>query len=295
MRFENIAPLRNRDINDSPWRGGCRKKPWEYRVTAVVPVIDTHDSLELCVGLLRLQTERPYILVIDTGSGREQLEKILDMHSEDLEVHCIRHNGTLHPSDPVCMAMDAAQSLCRTEYMFATHSDAFLMRRDYLEWLLSMCGEEEDGLFPVVGYEISPRSHDDWKGMISHTATMYHLPTMDRIGFGWSMRRLSAICGIENQEPHPDRPNWPDTEILGNMILRQNEVRTKVIGSEANFARNTDSNVDHARSISLGILYAHEYHKKASEWFEDAKNKARSRIKDWTEEVKKEKFERIPQ
>lgn len=295
MRFENLAPLRNRGVNDSPWRGSCKKKPWEYRVTAVVPVIDTHESLSICVDILRLQTERPYIIVVDTGSKSGELEKILDMHSEDLEVHCIRHNGTLHPSDPVCMAMDAAQSLCRTEYMFATHSDAFLMRRDFLEWMLGMCGEEEEGLAPVVGYEISPRSHDDWRGMISHTATMYHIPTMDRIGFGWSMRRLAARCGIESQEPHPERPNWPDTEVLGNMILRENGIKTKIIGSEKNFARNTDENIDHARSITLGVLYAHEYLKVAEPWFEQAKEDARARIARWMDSDSKEEIERIPE
>jgi len=251
-------------------------------VTAVIPVMDTPESLELCVGILRLQTEKPYIVVVDTGSESHHLERILDMHADDLEVHCVRQNGTLHPSDPVCVALDLAQSMCRTEYMFSTHSDAFLMRRDFVEWALSMCGEEEAGLSPVVGYEISPRNHDDWKGMISHTATMYHMPTLDRIGFGWSMRRLAAMCGLPSQEPHPERPNWPDTETLGNMILREHGVRTKIIGSEANFTRNTDENIDHARSITLGKLYAPDYHRVASEWFKDAMEKARSRIEDWT-------------
>lgn len=246
-----------------------------------MPTMDTPESLELCVEILRLQTERPYIIVVDTGSEPENLERTLEMHSDDLEVHCIRQNGMLHPSDPVCVALDMAQSMCRTEYMFSTHSDAFLMRRDFVEWALSMCGEESSGLYPVVGYEISPRNHDDWKGMISHTATMYHVPTLDRIGFGWSMRRLASMCGLRNQEPHPERPNWPDTETLGNMILREHGVRTKIIGSESNFSRNTDENIDHARSITLGLLYAPDYHRVASEWFKDAMDKAKSRIELW--------------
>jgi len=281
MKFEILAPLRNRSPKEKPWQGSCIKKPWEYRVTAVIPVIDTFESLRLCVGTLRMQTERPYIVVVDTGSQRENIEKILEMHSEDLEVHCIRHNGTLHPSDPVSVAMDMAQSLCRTEYMFATHSDAFLVRRDYLEWLLSLCGEEEDGKFPVVGYEMSPRQHDDWKGMVSHTATMYHIPTLDRIGFGWSMRRLASMCGLESHEAHSDRPNWPDTEILGNIILRENEVPVKIIGHESNFERNRDGNIDHARSISLGMLYSPEYHASASKWLSDAMRDASTRIEEW--------------
>ncbi len=281
-----MAPLRNRDVNDAPWRGECRKKPWEYDVTAVIPVIDTHDSLKLCVEILRLQTVRPYIIVVDTGSRAENLKKIMSMHDEDLEVHSIRVNGTLHPSDTVCMAMDLAQSLCRTKYMFATHSDVFLMRRNFLENLLSICGDEPEK-YPVVGYEMSPRQHDDWRGMISHTATMYHLRTLDQIGFGWSMRRLTAIYGLENQEPHPDRPNWPDTEILGNLILRQNEIRTKIIGREKNFQRNKDENIDHSRSISLGMLYAPAYYETAKKWFDESKAEAEERIRSWKNENKK--------
>lgn len=281
MNFKISAPVRNRKAEDAPWRGSCDRKPWDYRVTAVIPVMDTPESLELCVELLRLQTERPYIIVVDTGSEQENLQRILDLHSEDLEVHCIRQNGSLHPSDPVCTALDMAQSMCRTEYMFSTHSDAFLMRRDFLDWMLNMCGDEDDGLVPVVGYEISPRNHHDWRGMISHTATMYHLPTIDRIGFGWSMRRLASMCGLENQEPNPERPNWPDTETLGNMILRSNEIKTKIIGSESNFERNKDENIDHARSITLGMLYAPDYHKTAAKWFKEAMDDAKARIDLW--------------
>lgn len=286
MNFKKSAPLRNREVNEAPWRGECPRKPWEYEVTAVIPVIDTYDSLSLCVEILRLQTVKPYIIVVDTGSSEHNLGNILSMHDEDLEVQCIRVNGTLHPSDTVCSAMDLAQSLCRTEYMFATHSDCFLRRRDFLEDILSVCGDGR-GEYPVVGYEMSPRQHDDWQGMISHTATMYHMRTLDKIGFGWSMRRLASIYDLDNQEPHPDRPNWPDTEILGNILLREHGVRTKIIGREGNFQRNKDENIDHGRSISLGMLYSPDYYNTAKDWFEEAKNEARQRIKTWKSEQEK--------
>jgi len=293
MAFNNLAPIRNVDANLAPWRGSCNRKPWEYKVTAVIPVIDTVEMLSLCVEILRLQTERPYIIVMDTGSTKENLDRILDMHDEDLEVHCIRLNGVVHPSDPVCMAMDSAQSLCRTEYMFATHSDCFLVRRDFIEYMVSLCGPEEEDKFPVVGYEMSPRHHDDWKGMVSHTATMYHMRTMDNIGFGWSMRRLASMYGLESHEPNPARPNWPDTEILGNLILRQNEVAVKLIGSEENFQRNRDENIDHCRSASLGILYSPHYEKVSSEWIGEAMKEARERIQSWRIKPQEEN-ERVP-
>lgn len=294
MAFNNLAPIRDVDANTAPWRGSCPKKPWEYSVTAVIPVIDTADMLEICVDTLRMQTERPYIIVVDTGSTRDNIEKIESMADEDLEVHSIRLNGVLHPSDPVCMAMDAAQSLCRTEYMFATHSDCFLVKRDFIESLISDCGPEEEGKFPVIGYEMSPRQHDDWKGMVSHTATMYHMRTLDKIGFGWSMRRLASMYDLKSHEPNPERPNWPDTEILGNLILRQHEVPVKIIGKEDNFQRNRDENIDHCRSASLGLLYSPEYRKVSSPWIEEAMSEARQRIKKWRLDSREED-ERIPQ
>jgi hypothetical protein len=281
MSRVNLAPLRNADPNSAPWRGSCGKKPWEYRVTAVIPVMDTVEMLKICVDILRLQSERPYILVVDTGSTRENFAQIESMQDEDLEVHSIRLNGMIHPSDPVCMAMDAAQSICRTEYMFATHSDVFLVRKDLLEWMLSLCGDEEDEKHPVVGYEMSPRQHNDWRGMISHTCSMYHMRTMDKIGFGWSMRRLASMYDLESHEPNPARPNWPDTEILGNYILRQNEINTKTIGKEENFQRNKDENIDHCRSFTLGVLYSPEYRRTAEEWVKEAMDEARERIKTW--------------
>lgn len=285
MNPPNLAPIRNADVMSSPWRGECKKKPWEYRVSAIIPVIDTPETLKLCVELLRLQTEPPYIIVVDTGSTQKNFSRIMNLHAEDLEVHSLRINGVQHPSDPVCMAMDAAQSLCRTEYMFATHSDVFAVRRDLIEWMLSMCGPSEDSLYPVVGYEMSPRSHDDWRGMVSHTATMYHVRTLDKIGFGWSMRRLASIYELPNHEPDPTRPNWPDTEILGNVLLRENDIRVRLVGGEQNFQRNRDENIDHCRSLSLGVLYSPDYRQASRDWVEEAMNEARERIKKWRSET----------
>lgn len=282
-----IAPIRNMHTNLSPWEGSCNKKPWDYEITAVVPVLDTYESLKLCVDLLRLQTIKPYIIVIDTGSTNENYEKIEKLRDVDLEVHSLRINGVQHPSDFVAMAMDLGQSLCRTEYLYATHSDVFLMKRNFLEYMLSICGDhtQDKNKVPVVGYEMSPRQHSDWKGMISHTASMYYLRTLDKIGFGWGMRRLASLYNLPDYKPNPMRPNWPDTEILGNVILRQYKIPTRIIGTESNFERNKDDNIDHCRSITSGLLYSPEYYKKATEWFEDAKKQALERIKIWQKEI----------
>lgn len=282
-----IAPIRNISIENKPWEGDCKLKPWDYEITAVIPVLDTYESLSICVQLLKLQTIKPYIIVIDTGSTEDNFKKIEKLRDHDLEVHSIRLNGVEHPSDFVSMAMDLGQSLCRTKYMFATHADVFLMKRNFLEKLHSICGDNQKDpkKYPVVGYEISPRQHSDWKGMISHTASMYYLRILDKIGFGWSLRRLSALYDLPDYKPNPMRPNWPDTEILGNVILRQNDIPTKIVGKENNFQRNKDENIDHCRSITSGLLYSPEYYDKAKVWYEEAKKEAIDRIKLWKKET----------
>lgn len=276
---EDIAPLRGFGINTTtaPWEGSSPKKPWDYKVTAVIPVMDTFETLEICVESLRFQTERPYIMVIDTGSRGKQLEKIRSLQADDLEVHFFQLNGVQHPSDFPAMAMDTAFALCRTEFLFATHADCFLKNQKFIQELVQLAST----VSPVVGYEMSPRMHNDWKGMVSHTATIYHMPVMDKIGFGWSLRRLCNMHNIIDYKPSPLRPNWPDTEILGNYILRYNKIKPHLIGHEENFSRQTDDNIDHIRSYTSGKLYSPDYYKQAQEWFEEAKLEAIERMTEW--------------
>jgi len=272
-----VSPIYGELTTSSPWEGNCDKKPWDYNVTAVIPCLNTSETIPFCIEILRLQTVRPFIMIIDTGSNSEHLEKILSFRDQDVEVHSIFLNGVMHPSDYPAMAMDMAMSLCRSPYLFATHADVFIKRRNFLEYMLGICNEE----CPVVGYELSPRSHKDWKGMISHTASMYHMKTMDKIGFGWSLRRLCNDYNIVNYKPNPMTPNWPDTEILGNYILRKNNIVTKIIGHEENQHRTDDENIDHFRSYTSGKMYSPPHFKKTSKWYFDAVVKAKKRIFDW--------------
>lgn len=271
-----ISPTRNTQTVDLPWEGVCEKKPWEYKVSAAIPCLDTYDTLELAVTILKMQTIRPYIIIIDTGSCSEELKKIESLRDEDVEVHSLKLNGTQHPSDYPAIAMDLAFSLCRTDYMFATHADCFLRRRDFLEFLL-----EQMENYAVAGYQLSPRKHGDWEFMVSHTATMYNMKIMDKIGFGWSLRRLCNSLGVEHRTPDPMRPNWPDTEILGNYILRENKIKPLLIGKEQNHCRNLDQNIDHPRSYTAAKLYSPNHLRKMSSWVEKAKKDAKKRIKQW--------------
>lgn len=275
--FKQIAPIRDDFEIEFPWEGNCEIKPWSYQVSAVIPVIDTVDQIKTCVELLQLQTIQPYIVIVDTGSTDENYKQIESLRSKDIEVHSIKMNGTLHPSDFPAVAMDLGFSLCRSNFLFATHSDCFVRRINLIEDMLDLCINKS----PVVGYEITKRMHKDWKGMVSHTCSMYHMPTMDRIGFGWSLRRLANHFNIKDHKPDPTRPNWPDTELLGNYILRQNNIKPELIGTEENFMRTLDNNIDHFRSYTSGRLYSQEYYNISHKWYLDAKEQAYERIKRW--------------
>lgn len=272
-----LAPLRDCPRDKKPWEGSIRKKPWDFQITAVIPVLDTVDVLSTAVELLRLQTVQPFIVIIDTGSNDENLARIRELESKDLEVHSLRLRGVRHPSDFPAMAMDLAFAVCRTKYMFATHADCFLMRNDVLQELLELCCIES----PVVGHQLSPREHEDWIGMVGHTCLMLNMEVMDEIGAGWSLRRLARRHGLENYKPDPMRPNWPDTELLLNYTLREHDIVPYLTGTEENHVRNTDTYIDHCRSLTAGLLYNRQYYEKAKSWADDAVRAAQERIHEW--------------
>jgi hypothetical protein len=284
VRIEKVenSPIYGERTEQNPWEGNLDKKPWEYQVTAVVPCLNTHETLSTLIDLLRLQTVKPYIMIIDTGSLEDQISKIIKLRDIDVEVHSIALNGVRHPSDYPAMAMDLSFSLCRTNYLFATHADCFLRRRNFLEDMLNLCKEKS----PVVGYEISPRAHNDWIGMVSHTASMYDMKVMDKINFAWSLRKLCNRYNIVDYKPDPMKPNWPDTEILGNYILREKNIKPYLIGKEENAKRTLDENIDHFRSYTAGKMYSPDYFRETKIWFEDAMKQAQKRISDWKEEPK---------
>lgn len=224
--------------------------------------------------LLRLQTERPYLLVIDTGSSESVKAGLEAMRAEDLEVHYVAAHGYLHSSEAVGVAQDLAFALCRSEYLYCTHSDCFLRRRDYLEHLLSLTGPET----PVVGYEMSPRDWltEAWRGMVSHTATLLHMPTMHRLGVTWSFERAHVQFGIPRSTPA-----WPDTETCMNLVLRATGVQPRLIGWEENYKRHVDENLDHVRSYPGSVVYSPEYHRRARAWMEEALREAWQRVTRW--------------
>lgn len=204
--------------HDRVWEGIISKKPWDYKITAVIPHMDTPDLLKIVIETLRAQTERPYILVIDCGSlqpHRKALE-VLDLTCDDLEVHYIRSKAWKFTSEPVTAAMDLAFTLCRSEFLYATHTDVFLKKQNFLEYLLSLYDDKT----PVIGHQMSPRFNwktDMWQRVVSHTATLYHMPTMRRIGGLWSLQAAYESLNMPVRQLTYDEALTfdcvPDTEV----------------------------------------------------------------------------------
>ena len=275
--FSLVAPLGTKDA-PRLWEGRAAKKPWHYRVTAILPHLNTPEYLVALVDLLRLQSERPYVVVVDTGSSPAVCAELEKMRADDLEVHFIKSNGYVHSSAPVCVALDLGFAVANTESIFLTHCDCFPMRQDALEWLAGQC----DADCPIVGWEMSDRSWltDQWKGMVSHTFTMVHAETIRRIGATWNMHRAAEIMRRRKAECVGESPvyGWPDTETAFNMVLREHGIVPKLLGPELNYVRQTTDWWDHARSYPSQKLYGGG---DALEYAPVALDDAKRRVAEW--------------
>ena len=271
--FRRIVPLGTIDMRNRV-AGRAKKKPHEYPVAVAIPHLDTLDCLAITIEVLRAQSIKPFIIIVDTGSPPHIREALELMRADDLEIHYIASNGYQHTSEGIALALDVAQLRCPCEYLLHTHVDCFLRQRTALENLVSLCRSNM-----VVGYRLSPRdwATDEWKWMVGHTLTMLHIPTMHCIGATWSMQRTHHAFhyGWENEG------GWPDTETGFNHVLRRGGIKPLFIGEDRNGERQTDDLIDHVRSYAGSRIYNLHYHREASIWMKDAIHEAQQRIKQW--------------
>ena len=263
-----------------PWRGVVDRKPWEYQVTAIIPVLSPDKSLELVIELLRLQTEKPYILLIDTGSDAATVRWLESLRAPDVELHLLRFNAVCHPSEPVSIALDVAAARCQTRFAFYTHSDCFLTRQTALAELIELTDVHH-----VVGHQISPRPYAGWEEEVGHTLLMVDNDVMRVRGVSWSMREAMRLNGRAEYWPDYNRvplsPNYPDTETNFNRALQAAGIIPFFTGTEANYQRNVDEWIDHVRSLAGSKIYSAEYQAKALQWLPDAVRDAQQRIEEW--------------
>jgi len=276
---EYVAPIRQEPRPPHPWEGqaGCRR-PWHYPFSVSFCHMDTPTEASLVCSLWKLAIPRPYIIIVDTGSKPENLEKLQILRTDGVEVLSLPMHGFRHASEFVSVGCDVALAACRTDMMVFTHSDCFIRDRAVGRFFL----ERVSPRFPAVGYKMSPRAHPDCKWMLSHTLTGLHIPTCDRIGLTWSMRRCFAHLGTPYVTAGTVGVSWPDTESGFNYCLRDAGIKPFFIGEEANNVRHTDGLIDHCRSTTCSKLYSPGHHALVKSWLEPAHQEANARIAEWS-------------
>lgn len=245
------------------------------RLTIAIPHLDTLDLLQVAVNLWRHSTIPVYFIIVDTGSPPEVCDQLEGMRRSDLEIHYIRGSGYCHSSQPVALAMDLAFNACVTEYLISTHTDVFIKKREFAEWLKRQCNPE----CPVVGWEMSPRMNPEWKGCVGHASTIWHMPTMRKYNVWWNLARW-----YEEHGPSPTTIGWPDTETGPNWCLKKAGIVPKLHGREGNFELFSCEWYDHTRSYP-GWKIADPNSammKKIQGYFLPAFNAAKKRLAHWS-------------
>lgn len=269
------VPLRH-ERDPVAWHGRMHRKPWHYTITAAIPCLDHATETNAVIQLLRLQTCRPYIILVDTGSSARELAKLEALRDVDVELHLIRRNAMQHPCDAIASAMDLAFSLADTPYVFTTHQDCFLRARHFLQHLV----DNIHGL-AAIGYRISPRKYDGWEQHLGHTATLFSVAEWDRLGATWSLRRAAALLGIGRPANTIHALDAIDTEAAFNTLFSQRGAKTAFVGHEQNFVRTLDDFIDHPRSLICTELYYPQHAATARDWTDDALRHAQDRIHLW--------------
>lgn len=275
LRPPPIVPLRN-ERDPVTWQGKLHRKPWHYAITAVIPCIDHPRETAIAIELLRLQTCRPYVILVDTGSRDADLRRLEALRAEDCELHVIRRHAMMHPCDAIASAMDLAFSLADTPYVYCTHQDCFLRSRHFLQHLL----DNIHGL-AAIGYRLSPRNFPGWEKMFGHTATMFSTAEYDRLGLTWSLRRAAYILARARPENYREQIPLVDTEACINELLIRSGVRTAFVGQEENFIRTRDDWIDHPRSVACTKLYHADRYPARRHDCDLAMAEARDRIRHW--------------
>jgi hypothetical protein len=271
-----IAPAGCLDLEPGKaHEGRARKKPWHFHSTATLAHLNTPEQLELVVELLRLQTERPYIILVDTGSDAATIDRIEALRGDDLEIHYLRGHAWQHASEPIAAACDLALDLCRTEDLFFTHADCFVVARDLIARLSARCVARN----PLVGYRLTERSNmPDWRWMVGHTCLMVHVPTARRIGARWNRQAAIAAGYLSSSNPF-------DTEYGFNHAFRHAGIGADILGIEDNYTRNLNDDFDHPRSFATAALYHWvgdaDYRANIRGWMDAAMTEARARIARW--------------
>lgn len=233
-----VAPF---PMGEGSYHGWMPRKPWDYELAVMIPVLDSADLVKAAVRCWRNQTVSPYLILIDTGSNADTGCDLDNLRSYDLEIHTIAAHGWRHSSAPVSAALDLAFAVCQTERLLLTHCDVFPKHDKVLEELVGL----SDASKPVVGYQMSRRfGSDEWLQCVSHACTMLHMPTVRRSRLTWNL-----LTALESDDELNDRfLGWPDTETQFGRALKEEGIAPHFLGREPNLSVYEDERIVHWRS-----------------------------------------------
>lgn len=261
------------------------------RVTVNLPHRGTASLVESVLPLWLHQSVPVVVDVVDTGSDPSTIGQLQDTvaRHEGSRLHTISPRAWKHPSESIALACDFSLMYAETEYVLYSHVDVFPHSRHLVHWLMDQCSAE----CPVVGYEISPRDHvvgylskvrkdngkREWKGMVGHSLTMVHLPTIRAYrGLCWRYDE-HFLKEFAYLEPH-EFAGW-DTEVSFNLWLRYYGVEPKIVGHDRNMEHFVDRWHGHARSYPGSLLFNHPHLAAACQWADVEVRQAATRLVQW--------------
>lgn len=276
--FTRWAPVRDGPSGDKAWGGAREVKPWDFDCEVTIPVLDAWDTLPMVIELLRAQSIRPFISIVDCGSIPEQAEWLEALRADDLEIHTLRFNGVRHSSDFPAASLDLAMSICRSEVLVTLHVDVFLRQQTSLQQLVELCGIEN----PAVGFGMTPRDTPGWENALTHSFSAFHMPTMDAIGAGWSLRRAARLAGIEDaHRHHGPLGQFMDTETCMALVMQECGMKPLIIATEANFEMTIHPLMRHTRTLVGSRLYCPAHRVKAEGWLAEALAEGAVNLAEW--------------
>lgn len=253
-------------------------------VVVNLPHRGTPELLDTVLPLWLGQSVPVAVDVVDTGSSwsqRLKIEHLCDEHRNKARLHTIAPRPWMHPSEPIAMACELSQMYAETDYLLFSHVDVFPHSRHLVRWLMDQCSAN----CPVVGYEISPRDsvagwlRNNWQGMVGHSLTMVHLPTIRTASIRWPYNEpdLRQVFKWDMSE----LAGW-DTEVSFNLWLKLYGIKPKIVGHDQNREHLVDQWHGHARSYPGSLLFGHPHLQEARKWIDLEVQQARNRLKTWS-------------
>jgi hypothetical protein len=219
--------------------------------TIVLPTAGRSPTLPSAMATHRQQTANTETILIETSSNPDCANElaIVHRHTHHVRTIALPPKQKAHPCRVITEALDIAIAIADTEWAFLTHDDVWIEDPELIEKLIGLA--KHHGV-PIVGYEMSPRSHitEEWRDMVSHTATLLHVPTVQGLGLRWS------LVEAHHETPwNQEQPGWPDTETNFGREVKRLKIPQYFIGHETNERHYRDQYITHRRSLTSHLVH----------------------------------------